>query len=133
MGASPEAIASFQHLKMRKKDPQLYNFNVMQFNDKCDTIVPYINGYASFAQLKKLMLTELKSTPCFIVYDYQYELNGPKKTKILLLTWVPESSPQKLKMSVASSKDSLTKQFDGIARAVHCADEKDLEEKRITD
>ncbi|XP_066536144.1 uncharacterized protein [Hoplias malabaricus] len=47
----------------------------------------------------------------YAVYDCSYTFSGHVRKALVLITWVPDSTPTKTKMAYLSSKDSLLKRF----------------------
>ncbi|XP_066536146.1 cofilin-2-like isoform X4 [Hoplias malabaricus] len=50
----------------------------------------------------------------YAVYDCSYTFSGHVRKALVLITWVPDSTPTKTKMAYLSSKDSLLKRFQGL-------------------
>lgn len=125
--AHADVIASFNHLKMRKKP--VYNFNIFVFNDKCTEIVTHTNGNASHDQLIHLLCTEFEKTACYVVIDFIYQ--APNKTKVLLITWAPAAASVKQKMCASSSATALVSQLGGIHKNIMADVKEDLTEEKL--
>ncbi|CAL8257915.1 unnamed protein product [Lota lota] len=53
----------------------------------------------------KLKLQEYKA--CYAVYDCCYETKETEKNELVFIMWIPDATKIKIKMTYASSKDSL--------------------------
>eukprot|EP01015_Nassula_variabilis_P025528 TRINITY_DN49_c0_g1_i2.p1 TRINITY_DN49_c0_g1~~TRINITY_DN49_c0_g1_i2.p1 ORF type:complete len:163 (-),score=69.48 TRINITY_DN49_c0_g1_i2:67-555(-) len=75
----------------------------------------------------------IKTEPRFIVFDLPFKKNdGIQTEKIIFINWCPQSVPVRVKMVHSSTKDSLKKKMDGIAKEVQATalDDLDFEEVR---
>ena len=61
------------------------------------------------------------------VYDFEYEVDGGKRNKIVLFVWAPDSAKIKNKMLYASSKDNLKKMMVGIGSEVQATDASEID------
>ncbi|KAJ9454553.1 Actophorin [Diplonema papillatum] len=67
----------------------------------------------------------------YYVWDFSFEDGGVKKSKILFISWNPDSGKVKTKMLYAGSKDALKKKIEGGLIEVQANGKDDLEEKDI--
>lgn len=48
----------------------------------------------------------------FVIYDFDYEYDGCKKSKIILIVWNPMASPVKRRFKFSSSTGGIKNTFD---------------------
>ncbi len=65
----------------------------------------------------------------YAVIDFEFEKDGCKKSKIIFVTWVPDTAPIRKKMIYASSKDKFKRELDGIQVEIQGTDFSEVEEK----
>lgn len=69
----------------------------------------------------------------YAVFDFEFDRDGCKKSKIVFVTWVPDTSPIRSKMLYASSKDKFKRDLDGIQVEIQGTDFSEVEEKVFID
>ena len=70
-------------------------------------------------------VNELPNDKCiYFLFDYSYELDKRKISKIVLIIWCPLNAPTKQKVSFAFTKKTWEKKFKGIHKLIE-ADSKD--------
>ena len=68
------------------------------------------------------------------MYDFEWETkDGCKKSKIVFVTWVPDTAKIRQKMLYASSKDKFKRELDGIQVEIQGTDFSEVEEKVFLD
>eukprot|EP01062_Namystynia_karyoxenos_P083275 TRINITY_DN9556_c1_g1_i1.p1 TRINITY_DN9556_c1_g1~~TRINITY_DN9556_c1_g1_i1.p1 ORF type:complete len:140 (+),score=76.66 TRINITY_DN9556_c1_g1_i1:66-485(+) len=67
----------------------------------------------------------------YYVWDYSFEDEGVKKSKLFFISWIPDSCNVKKRMLAASSKDALKKKIEGGLIEVQATDKGDLDEKEL--
>jgi len=70
--------------------------------------------------------------PRYYVWDYEFEADGIKKTKLLFVPWIPDACAVKKRMLAASSKDALKKKIEGGVIEIQATDKGDLDVKDVT-
>eukprot|EP01083_Nonionella_stella_P052537 139354_1 len=66
--------------------------------------------------------------PRFATVDFHYEArDGLNKTKLLFVSWVPDTARATHKMLYASTSEGLKQKFDGVQKSVQATDESELE------
>jgi len=63
----------------------------------------------------------------YAVFDFEYEEEGGKRTKIIFVPWIPDTSNVKSKMLYSSSKDALKKKLVGIAQEIQATDKSEVD------
>ena len=63
----------------------------------------------------------------YTIYDFDYEIEGGKRNKLMFIVWAPDDAPIKEKMLYASSKDGLKKKIVGIQWEVQGTDYEEVE------
>ncbi|KAJ2783827.1 cofilin [Coemansia javaensis] len=58
----------------------------------------------------------------FAVYDFDYEVEGGKRNKILFYAWAPDTAGVRSKMLYASTKSSLRTRLVGISADIQATD-----------
>lgn len=86
------------------------------------------NPIERFENFVEDLAVRYKDEPVYVVYDFMYVVKGSlvENSKIILISWAPDSAPIKKKMIFASTKDYLKKSFDGIAKEFHATETSDL-------
>eukprot|EP01064_Diplonema_japonicum_P030198 TRINITY_DN506_c0_g1_i1.p1 TRINITY_DN506_c0_g1~~TRINITY_DN506_c0_g1_i1.p1 ORF type:complete len:155 (+),score=62.51 TRINITY_DN506_c0_g1_i1:56-466(+) len=82
----------------------------------------------SWADFVKSMPNEAR----YYVWDFSFEDEGVSKSKLLFITWNPDSGKIKTKMLYAGSKDALKKKIEGGLIEVQANDVDDLDLELIT-
>ena len=64
---------------------------------------------------------EMVNSPCYACFDFDWEAaDGHAVTKLIFVTWVPDSAKIKIKMLTASTKDAVKRAFVGIGQVKSC-------------
>eukprot|EP01065_Artemidia_motanka_P004048 TRINITY_DN1195_c0_g1_i1.p2 TRINITY_DN1195_c0_g1~~TRINITY_DN1195_c0_g1_i1.p2 ORF type:complete len:150 (+),score=68.77 TRINITY_DN1195_c0_g1_i1:34-450(+) len=126
VGLDAQCVSDFEQLK-QKSDCQGIAFKVAESGKVIEVEKKFDKGtsYADF--VGQLPANE----PRYYVWDYQFEDEGVKKSKLLFVPWIPDSCPVKARMLAASSKDSLKKKIEGGIIEVQATDKGDLDEKDV--
>jgi len=70
----------------------------------------------------------------YAVFDFEWDTkDGCKKSKIVFVTWVPDTAKIRQKMLYASSKDKFKRELDGIQVEIQGTDFSEVEEKVFLD
>ena len=124
-----DCIRSFNDMKLKHdKRYIIYRINEEQSKITIEEIGEKSKTYADF---KKSLLA--KDGPRYAVVDFEYKKaeTGQIQDKLVFVFWCPDIFKIKLKMVYASSKDSLTKPLNGIAKVIQANEADDIEEKEI--
>ncbi|KAL6056590.1 cofilin, variant 2 [Balamuthia mandrillaris] len=65
------------------------------------------------------------------IFDFEYEVDGGKRNKIVFVLWAPDESPIKQKMMYTSTKDSIKKKFVGIGTEVQACDLSEVDRAEV--
>jgi len=120
---SDDAIAYFNDLKTKSK----YRYVIFKLNATNTSIETECSGppeasYADF--VKKLPDDECR----YAIYNFDYEIEGGKRSKIVFFLWAPTASKVKSKLVAASSKEGLKKKFVGVAVEVQASDRAEIDQ-----
>lgn len=101
---------------------QKYKFILYGLNDaKTEIVVKDTSTDASY----DAFLEKLPENDClYAVYDFEYQISESegKRSKIVFITWSPDTAPIRSKMVYASSKDALRRALNGIYADVQGTD-----------
>ncbi|KAJ2797825.1 cofilin, partial [Coemansia helicoidea] len=67
----------------------------------------------------------------FAVYDFEYEVEGGKRNKILFFAWAPDTAGVRSKMLYASTKTALRTKLVGVATDIQATDGDSLSHEEI--
>jgi cofilin len=70
----------------------------------------------------------------YALYDMAFTTNDGRPTsKLVLITWAPDTAKVKSKMLYAGSKESLNRAFTGVGIKINATDLSELTEEVVTD
>eukprot|EP00179_Madagascaria_erythrocladioides_P027586 CAMPEP_0198352964 /NCGR_PEP_ID=MMETSP1450-20131203/109417_1 /TAXON_ID=753684 ORGANISM="Madagascaria erythrocladiodes, Strain CCMP3234" /NCGR_SAMPLE_ID=MMETSP1450 /ASSEMBLY_ACC=CAM_ASM_001115 /LENGTH=148 /DNA_ID=CAMNT_0044059055 /DNA_START=82 /DNA_END=528 /DNA_ORIENTATION=+ len=128
VAVDPKCIEEFQALVRSRK----YQGVVMKINDAMTSIdvertVP-VNASGDDAAAKwSDFAKSLPENDCrYCVYDFEYEMQGIKKNRVIFLLWSPEGSKVKSKMIYASSQEGCVNAMEGIQRQLQSCDDDEM-------
>jgi cofilin len=124
-----DCIRSFNDMKLKHdKRYLIYRINEEQTRIVIEEVGEKTKTYEEFKQS-----LFAKDGPRYAVVDFEYRKadTGQIQDKLVFVFWCPDTSKIKLKMIYASSKDSLTKPLNGIAKVIQANDADDVDEKEI--
>ena len=105
-------------MKLGKK----YKFILYGLNDdKTQIVVKETSTDPSY----DAFLDKLPENDClYAVYDFEYQISESegKRSKIVFITWSPDSAPIRSKMVYAASKDALRRALNGVYTDVQGTD-----------
>ncbi|MEU7606471.1 actin depolymerization factor/cofilin-like domain-containing protein [Streptomyces sp. NPDC040724] len=120
-----DVLLEFKKLKTRKTNYQLCRLS----DDLSEIIVDKSGKVDTYDEFVDLLP---ESEPRYALHDYEYEQSdGRKSSKIVLFSWLPESSTIKHKMVFASSKSSLRQTLDGVHLEIQATDYSDLDRAEV--
>ncbi|KAI9469194.1 cofilin [Coemansia sp. RSA 989] len=67
----------------------------------------------------------------FAVYDFDYEVEGGKRNRLLFYSWAPDAASIKNKMLYASTKQTFIGKLNGVAANIQATDESDLSHESV--
>lgn len=117
-------LAAFKELATRKVNTVLY-----RLCDDFSAIVPDSKGKMTYEEFVEALP---ENEPRYAVHDYEFVTSdGRTSTKIVLFSWLPESSSIKHKMVFASSKSTLRATLSSIAVEIQASDYSDLDREEV--
>jgi len=119
-------VLKYKDLKSKRK----YKFVTYKIEN--NSIVVATEG-APTASFDDFIEALPESEPRYAVFDFEFDRDGCKKSKIVFVTWVPDTSPIRSKMLYASSKDKFKRDLDGIQVEIQGTDFSEVEEKVFID
>mmetsp|Transcript_2347 Transcript_2347/g.5405 ORF Transcript_2347/g.5405 Transcript_2347/m.5405 type:complete len:146 (-) Transcript_2347:112-549(-) len=125
VAVDPKCVEAFQALvKDRKYRGVCFSINDTMTNVDVDkTFEPMDGGQAAWEEFAKT----LPENDCrYCVYDFEYEMQGIKKNRVIFLLWSPEYSKVKAKMIYASSQEGVVNSMEGIQRQLQATDEDEI-------
>nr|7SOG_A Chain A, Actophorin [Acanthamoeba castellanii]7SOG_B Chain B, Actophorin [Acanthamoeba castellanii] len=126
IAVSDDCVQKFNELKLGKK----HRYVIFKLNDdNTEVVVEKVGGpnatYEDF-------LAQLPENDCrYAIFDYEFEVDGGQRNKIVFILWAPDSAPIKSKMMYASSKDAIKKKLDGIQVEVQATDADEISEDAV--
>ncbi len=124
-----DCIKSYNDMKL-KHDKRYIIYRITE--DQSKIVIEEIGEKGkNYADFKEAIFA--KDGPRYAIVDFEYKKaeTGQIQDKLVFVFWCPDSSKIKLKMIYASSKDSLTKPLNGIAKVIQANDADDIEEKEV--
>lgn len=124
-----DCIKSYNDMKL-KHDKRYLIYRITE--DQSKIVIEEVGEKSkTYDEFKKSLFA--KDGPRYAVVDFEYKKSetGQIQDKLVFIFWCPDSSKIKLKMIYASSKDSLTKPLNGIAKVIQANDADDIDEKEV--
>uniref|UniRef100_A0A6T6CIG9 ADF-H domain-containing protein n=1 Tax=Compsopogon caeruleus TaxID=31354 RepID=A0A6T6CIG9_9RHOD len=124
VAVDPKCVEEFQALVRSRK----YRGLVMKINDEMTsigverTLSPIQQGDKVDAKWTEFTKTLPENDCRYIVYDFEYEMQGIKKNRVIFMLWSPEYSKVKSKMIYASSQEGCVNAMEGIQRQLQSCD-----------
>jgi len=120
-------LSEYQALKLGHKHKYIiYNLN----KENTEVIVQKTSTATDYDDF----LADLPETECrWAVYDFEYELEGGKRNKLVFYSWSPDTAKIKQKMLFASSKDALRRSLVGIASEIQATDPSEVDYEYVLD
>jgi len=123
VAVSDNCITAFTELKLGHQ----HRFVVYKLNDSLTEIVPEV--LAEHSKTFNDFLAALPKNECrYCVFDFDYEEENAKKSKILFVLWAPDVAKVKSKMIYTSSKDAFRKKLVGIGTEIQATDPSEIAE-----
>lgn len=121
-----DCVAAFNDLKIGHK----YRYCVMAINDKADEVV--VLEKADTSADYDSLLAKLPEDDCrYVVFDYEFEKDGGKRNKIVLISWAPDTAKIKSKMMYTGTQRSLKQKLVGIQVEVQATEQSEIAEESI--
>jgi cofilin len=128
-----QCLETYSDLKLRKK----YRYIIYRINDQSTEIIVEKTAERtgdSPAQYEELIQV-LPETECrWVVYDFEFEKgDAGKRSKLMFISWVPDSAKIKPKMLAASSRQALRQALQGIAGEIQATDISEVAFEQVLD
>ena len=118
-------VTIFNELK-QKKTHRFIIFEIVDGKEvKVKSMGERSKTYADFLEVLE------KDTPCYAVFDYEYEMDGAPRARILLINWIPDTAKVRAKMIYASTKESLKTKIEGGLVEVQATDASEVSEEHV--
>lgn len=115
-----DIVEEFNKLKIEKT----YRAIVLGLNETRDSIKLFSTHDRNY-NTEQLAL-DLPQNDCrYVIYDFEYETdeNPPRQTtKLILICWVPDNSPIKIKVPFSATKSEVRGALPGIQKDVQASD-----------
>ncbi|QDZ25306.1 actin-depolymerizing factor [Chloropicon primus] len=120
-------VLKFKDLKSKRK----YKYVTYKIDNDCIVVANEGAPNAGFDEFTEALP---ENDPRYAVFDFEWETkDGCKKSKIVFVTWVPDTAKIRNKMLYASSKDKFKRELDGIQVEIQGTDFSEVEEKVFLD
>lgn len=127
VGLSPECVSTFETLKLGRGDKLKYIVYKLS-NDNRTIVVEKTSKDVEYESF----IADLPENDCrYAVYDFDYDTEEGKRSKICFYTWSPDTAPVRSKMVYASSKDALRRSLNGIAAEVQGTDFSEVAQETV--
>uniref|UniRef100_A0A7S1XF39 ADF-H domain-containing protein n=1 Tax=Compsopogon caeruleus TaxID=31354 RepID=A0A7S1XF39_9RHOD len=131
VGVDQQCIVDTQHLVKERK----YRAVILKINDSMTLVEVEKTFPVAHGDAKTHYMEVAKTLPeddCrYLVYDFEYEMQGINKNKVVFLLWSPECSKVKSKMIYASSQEGVVNALQGISRQLQATDVDELDYAHI--
>ena len=124
-----DCLKCFNELKLRH-DKRYIIYKIT--DDQTKIFIEKIGDRAeTYNDFRKYLLSA--DGPRYAVVDYEFmkKETGQVQGKLIFVFWCPDTSKIKLKMLYASSKDSLVKPLNGIAKIIQANDAEAIDESEV--
>eukprot|EP01086_Lenisia_limosa_P010135 TRINITY_DN34091_c0_g1_i1.p2 TRINITY_DN34091_c0_g1~~TRINITY_DN34091_c0_g1_i1.p2 ORF type:complete len:146 (-),score=60.19 TRINITY_DN34091_c0_g1_i1:86-502(-) len=126
-GVSDECVTAFQELKLSHS----LRYVVFKLNDDFSEVIVEKKGENRSCEYSEFT-DNLPEADCrYAIYDYEYDFEGGKRSKILFVVWAPDAAKIKSKMLYASTKDIIRKKFVGIGVEIQATDIAEIENSEV--
>ncbi|KAJ5070138.1 cofilin/actin-depolymerizing factor [Anaeramoeba ignava] len=121
-----ECVEIFTELKLHHK----YKFMIFKISDD-DTSI-FVEKVGPISSTFDQLVAELPSNECrYAIFDYAFEKNGRKRSRIVLITWAPDDAIVKYRTMYSASKDSFKQKMVGISTDIQATDLSELTEEIV--
>jgi cofilin len=126
IAVSEDCVSKFNELKLG----HAHRYVLFKMNaDNTEVVVEKTGSssetYSSFA-------AGLPKDHCrYALFDYEYQIDGGRRDKILFILWAPDTAPIREKMIFTSTKDSIKKKLTGLQVEIQATDASELAEEVI--
>jgi len=123
-----DAISKYAEFKKQSNPSKFIIF-------KIDSGKVVLDGETSEDSVYETFLSRLPGADCrYAVYKMNYTTNdGRAQTKLVFISWAPDTAPVKAKMIYAGSKDALNRALEGIMVKVSGTDFSEVAESVLQD
>jgi len=124
--ASNSCVQAFENIKARKS-----RYSIMQITDASKGVEVLKEGELT-ATYDDFLSEFPDDHPRYGVFDYEgMSTDGRKMSKLIFFLWNPDDAPLKEKFMYTSTKETLRKGLNGVAKDIQAADKSDLSEDDI--
>jgi len=122
-----DCISTYETLKLGRGDKLKYIVFKLS-DDKKQIVVAKTSKDADYDNF----IADLPENECrYAVYDFDYDTEEGKRSKICFYTWSPDTAPVRSKMVYASSKDALRRALTGIAAEIQGTDFSEVAQETV--
>ncbi|KAJ1914792.1 cofilin [Mycoemilia scoparia] len=93
-------------------------------------VVRHISKNIDYEEFIKMLP---KDECCWAIYDFAYETPDGPRSKLVFVSWTPDTAKIKSKMMSASSKQALKSKFDGIHTEIQATDYDEISYETVLD
>eukprot|EP00232_Nephroselmis_pyriformis_P021410 CAMPEP_0182864620 /NCGR_PEP_ID=MMETSP0034_2-20130328/7262_1 /TAXON_ID=156128 /ORGANISM="Nephroselmis pyriformis, Strain CCMP717" /LENGTH=137 /DNA_ID=CAMNT_0024996879 /DNA_START=75 /DNA_END=488 /DNA_ORIENTATION=+ len=123
-GVAVDDACVAEYLKLKTK--RTYKYIVYKLSDDLKTIVVEKLGEPG-GSYEDMVACLPEHDVRYAVFDHEYQTNDGHRSKIILITWAPDTAKIKQKMLVASSRTNFVQMMQGIQVEVQATDLDELD------
>eukprot|EP01101_Sappina_pedata_P007249 TRINITY_DN37_c0_g1_i4.p6 TRINITY_DN37_c0_g1~~TRINITY_DN37_c0_g1_i4.p6 ORF type:complete len:138 (-),score=90.68 TRINITY_DN37_c0_g1_i4:157-570(-) len=117
VAVNEDVLQKFQDLKLGHS----IRYALFKLNDELKEVI--VDTVAAPTATYQEFVSKLPANDCrYGIFDFEYEVDGGRRNKILFVVWAPDSAKIKAKMLYASTKDAIRKKLVGVGTEVQATD-----------
>lgn len=118
-------LGTFNELKSKKA----HRFIIFKIIN--DTTINVVATGARDQTYDNFVATLKGDEPCYAIFDFDFDLEGSPRNKLLLISWIPDTAKIKAKTVYASSKDALVQKVGGGTTNIQASDFAEVSHERV--
>jgi cofilin len=124
-----DVVSQFNAFKL-KKEPYNYRYYVYKISDDGKEIV--IDTFGERGASYDEFVSKLPPNSCrYGLFDLDYETQGRPTSKLVFITWAPDTAKVKDKMMYAGSKEAIKSALVGVQVHLQASDQSEVERDHI--
>ena len=122
---SDECMAAFDEIKKKK----MHRWVTFTIKDKAFVGVESKGDRA--ADFNAFSATLNPENPCYAIFDFEWAQDGATRSKLIFVSWIPDTAKVQQKMIYASTKESLKSKIEGGLVEIQATDKSEIAIERI--
>ena len=128
VGVNDDCITEYQNLKLGHK----LRYIIFRLSDDNREVI--VENTAQPDATYDQFVEGLPKDDCrYAVFDFEYQVDGGQRNKLLFVVWAPDTAKIKSKMLYASSKDNFRKKLVGIGVEIQATDLSEIDQQEVLD